>query len=149
MSYENNQPGWLIRIAIAWGILVSLIGPMRVAIVREAAPSWVGLVPAVILVLVLILFHCLKVQVNADRVMVGFGIGLIRYHFSLLDIESCSAVKTQWHNGWGIRKIQHGWLLNVSGMDAVEIKLSNGRVYRIGTNDPKGLLTAIESAIAK
>jgi hypothetical protein len=31
------------------------------------------------------------------------------------------------------------WIYNVSGFDAVEIKLKNGKVYRIGTDEPKKL----------
>jgi hypothetical protein len=36
----------------------------------------------------------------------------------------------------------------VSGFDAIEIQLKNERKYRIGTNQPKELLAAVESALA-
>ncbi|MEK7656054.1 MAG: hypothetical protein AAB386_05245 [Patescibacteria group bacterium] len=35
------------------------------------------------------------------------------------------------------------WIYNVSGFDAVEIILKNGKIYRIGTDVPKELEVAI------
>ena len=34
-------------------------------------------------------------------------------------------------------------IYNVSGFDAVEIQLKNGKIYRIGTDEPKKLEQAI------
>jgi hypothetical protein len=39
------------------------------------------------------------------------------------------------------------WIYNVSGFDAAEIILKNGRVYRIGTDDSNELETAIKRII--
>lgn len=147
IDYQHSQAGWVIRVAIGWGILISLISPIRVALVRDALPSLVGLAPAGLLLVVLLLFHNLTVRMDSERLRVSFGIGLIRYRFLIRDIQSFAPSKSAWHTGWGIRKIQHGWLLNVSGFESVEIVLRNGRVYRIGTDDQKGLLEAIESAL--
>ncbi len=46
-----------------------------------------------------------------------------------------------WYYGWGIRGWlwPKMWIYNVSGFDAVEIKLKNGKMYRIGTDEPKKL----------
>jgi len=55
-------------------------------------------------------------------------------------------VHNHWYYGRGIKLTPHGWLFNVSGFDAVEIQLKNGRKYRIGTDEPDALLAAIESA---
>ncbi len=40
-----------------------------------------------------------------------------------------------------------GWVFNVSGWEAVELQMKNGGKYRIGTNDPQGLLNAIEISL--
>ncbi len=40
-----------------------------------------------------------------------------------------------------------GWLYNVSGTDAVELKMKNGKRYRIGTDVPGELAEAIRQAI--
>ena len=41
------------------------------------------------------------------------------------------------------------WIYNVSGFDAVEIILKNGKIYRIGTDVPSELEAAIKQAISK
>ena len=37
-------------------------------------------------------------------------------------------------------------LYNVSGLDAVELRLKSGDIRRIGTDDPQGLAAALEAA---
>jgi len=67
----------------------------------------------------------------------------------LHDILSVKTVKNHRYYGRGIR----GWLwpkmciYNVSGFDAVEIKLKNGKIYRIGTDEPKKLEQMILQSI--
>ena len=76
-----------------------------------------------------------------------FGVGLIRRQFRLNDIESYEQVRNKWWYGWGIKLTPHGWMFNVSGFDAMQIRLKNGRQYRIGTDEPESLLAAIEAAM--
>jgi hypothetical protein len=40
-------------------------------------------------------------------------------------------------------------MYNVWGLDAVEVELSSGKVFRIGTNDPENLLAAISLQIKR
>ena len=42
----------------------------------------------------------------------------------------------------------HGVLYNVSGFDAVEIKLRTGKKFRIGTDVPQELDAAIRQALS-
>ncbi len=49
--------------------------------------------------------------------------------------------------GWGIRWTPNGWLYNVSGFYAVEIKMKTGKKYRIGTDAPNELEKAIKESI--
>jgi len=39
------------------------------------------------------------------------------------------------------------WIFNVSGFDAVELVMKNGKIYRIGTDMPKELEVAIKKGI--
>ena len=55
-------------------------------------------------------------------------------------------MRNLWYYGWGIRYTPHGWLFNVSGLDAVELELKNGRTWRVGTDEPVELLAAIQAA---
>ena len=99
----------------------------------------------VVLVVVAALFANLTVEVSNGRLFVRFGVGLIRKSFRIGDIVGVDAVRNRWYYGWGVRYTPHGWLFNVSGLDAVEIALENGRKYRIGTDEPEALLAAIRA----
>ena len=102
----------------------------------------------VMLAVIFILFRSLTVRISPSDISLSFGIGLIRKNFSIADICSVKVVRNRWYNGFGIKKIRGGWLYNVSGLDAIEIQLKNERKYRIGTDQPKKLLAAVESTLA-
>lgn len=42
-----------------------------------------------------------------------------------------------------------GRLYNVSGLDAVELRLKSGEVRRIGTDDPQGLSAVLQSGLVR
>jgi hypothetical protein len=56
-------------------------------------------------------------------------------------------VTNPWWYGWGIRLIPGGWMWNITGNQAVELKLKSGRLLRIGTDEPEALETAIRTRI--
>ena len=136
--YRHRQPGrvilWCLGVATAF-----------VAIL-QAARSDSTLSPlVVILPVVMLLFGWLTVEVSDDRVRWWFGPGLIWRRVRVADIRSVAAVRNRWYYGWGLRLTPHGWLYNVSGLDAVELELTNGRRVRVGTDQPRELVRAIES----
>ena len=95
-------------------------------------------------------FNSLTVVVDSQDFCFWFGPGFWRKRFLLAEIESVCEVKITWLHGWGIRYFvagdgRRGWLYNVSGFDAVEIKMKNGKYYRIGTDDPSGLAQAVKN----
>ena len=149
--YENTQPGTFIRVmTVSWVFFFGVLAVVMLVLGQKEAAIGLGVVTvmaAVILGIVYALFHSLTVRVSRSDIALSFGVGLIRKQFSIGDISSASIVQNRWHNGFGIRKIRGGWLYNVSGFDAIEIQLKNERKYRIGTNQPKELLAAVESAI--
>jgi hypothetical protein len=102
----------------------------------------------VVLAVCLALFAALTVKVDSRDVSLRFGIGIIRKKFPVSGIESVGIVRNPWYYGWGIRKTPDGWLYNVSGMVAAELRMKSGEKYRIGTNDPAGLVNAIEAVIS-
>ena len=97
----------------------------------------------------LVLFAVLSVNVDSRDVSLRFGIGVIRKKFPLTGIETAGVVRNPWYYGWGIRKTPEGWLYNVSGLLAVELRMKSGEKYRIGTDDPLGLLNAVEAVITE
>jgi hypothetical protein len=129
--------------------LVTLLGGTVLGVLLAAYHSgWhpVALAVLAIPALVLLLFHSLTVQVTDAVVHVYFGIGLASFDFALRDIAAVAVVRNRWYYGWGIRITPHGWLYNVSGLDAVELTLASGKRVRIGTDEPGKLVQAIECA---
>jgi len=129
-------------LVLGWLMLAVFIG---IALMFQVLPGPhssrgvnVAIVTSVLLV-VAILMGALTVEVDDALVRLRFGIGLVRKSFRLDEIASCRPVRNKWWWGWGIRLIPGGWLYNVSGLDAVELELKNGKVFRIGTDEPQVL----------
>lgn len=103
----------------------------------------------VVLAITLALFFALTVEVNNNTIIIIFGFGILRRSLNIKDINDVQTVRNSWYHGWGIRFLPNGEFYSVSGFDAVEIELHNKSKYRIGTDDPQGLLTAIREAAFK
>lgn len=144
-AYRHTQPGTLNRVIFIATVVVFLV--LAVVMGRsDPAATWVMLMVCGVVLLALALFHALTVEIRHGELRIRFGVGLIRKTLRVKDIESAEAVRNRWWYGWGIRLTPHGWLFNVSGLDAVQIRLRNGRGYRIGTDEPEKLVAAIEEA---
>jgi hypothetical protein len=63
------------------------------------------------------------------------------------DIQSAEVVENPWYAGWGIRITPQGMLYNVSGFQAVEMRMKNGSRFRLGTDEPESLQGAILQAM--
>ena len=149
-DYEHTQPGTLFRVALGFWLLVFLAGAVAVLVSGVGAEkAIVPIILAAIFAAVIALVHSLTVRVSHNEIRLSFGVGLIQKSFLIDDIEAAATARNRWYNGWGIKKIRGGWLYNVSGFDAVEIQLDSGRRYRIGTDQPRELLAAVESAMAQ
>ena len=149
-DYEHTQPGTFIRVLLGFfSVVICAPAALRLASGVEQHTAIVFSAIVVICVSVFALFHSLTIRVSRNDIFLSFGVGLIRKRFHVQDIKSAAIVRNRWYNGWGIKKIRGGWLYNVSGFDAVEIQLKTDRKYRLGTDQPRELLTAIESATEK
>ncbi|MCX6733654.1 MAG: hypothetical protein NTX63_02475 [Candidatus Peregrinibacteria bacterium] len=148
MNYKHTQIGYLMLVVT----LAVLVFFTRIQMMARAEPPSVDsgsnfLVTAVMVLILLILasFYSLQVRIDEKYIRIKFGYGIFQKKFSLNDIVSAKTVKNRWYYGWGIRGWLWSkmWIYNVSGFDAVEIKLKNGKTYRIGTDEPKKLEQAI------
>ena len=141
--YHHTQVGVVMLVVLAFA-LAGLLW----AGTQEGWPA--GLAGVLVAIAAcLILFTTLTVHIADGVVAVRFGPGLPRRAIPLAEIESARAVRNSWLTGYGIRRVGSGWLWNVSGRDAVEIKLANGRTFRIGTDEPEELLRALGQAGAR
>ena len=143
-SYRRTQFGRVIAASCLPGLVPVVV---LVWYIRTPEVNWVAAAIAGVLVLVLLLFGSLTVEIAGGHVRIRFGIGLIRKRWPLDGIESCRPVRNTWLYGWGIRKIPGAWLYNVSGLDAVELKLKSGKTVRIGTDEPQALSAALEKEL--
>lgn len=132
------------------GALTLMIGMASIllfaALLYFVEPHPVGIAVLILLVVCFSLFSTLTVEVTEADILVKFGPGLIRKKFPLGSVQGARAVRNEWYYGWGIRTLPKGLLYNVSGLDAVEIEMTDGGVHRIGTDEPAELLKAIQDA---
>ena len=146
MRYQHSQPGHLVRIVLAVAAL-GCLGLLAV-VHNQETQLILGLTGGLLLVAG-ILFHQLTVSVDDAFLRLRYGIGLIRFRFAIASMEKVEVVQSRWWEGWGIRLTPHGWLFNISGLDAVQIWQSHGKQIRIGSDDAEGLCRALQKAIEK
>jgi hypothetical protein len=106
-----------------------------------SGPSFAVTAIMALILFILASFVSLQVIIDEKYLRIKFSYGIYQKKFSLNDIVSAKTVRNHWYYGWGIRVWfwPKMWIYNVSGFDAVEIKLKNGKTYRIGTDEPKKL----------
>ncbi len=118
-------------------------------------PSFLGLAigsiffHALILVAIIIgvtcwIFRSMTIEISNSELVWYFGSGLPRKSASLSEVVSAETIRTSFLNGWGIHYTPRGWLYNVSGFDAVAIKLRNGKQFCLGTDEPEKLAAELK-----
>jgi hypothetical protein len=140
IRYQHTQRGILMIAAL----LVAAVVAASVASMEPSPTRWLGLVLTVGFAILAGLFSSLTVVVDDDELRWYFGPGAWSYRLSPAEIESVRVVRNSWLNGFGIRMRPGFRLYNVSGLDAVELKLKTGEIRRIGTDDPAGLAAALQ-----
>lgn len=142
MEYEHTQYGYT---GLLTTVFMVAIMSMSLPPTLAETPS-VGALIAVFMAAIVVLtfwFSRLVVTVDDDAVTATFGMGRPHRVVQLSDITEANVVRNHWIQGWGVRKVSRGWMYNVWGLDAVELELTSGKVFRIGTNEPERLHAAI------
>jgi hypothetical protein len=143
MTYRHTQPGTLLLLC---AVLAGLVG----AAVAFRAGQWPPAIAVIVLVVVIaFLFSSLTVEVSEGELRWYFGPGLWSYRLPLAEIRDVGIVRNRWWNGWGIRMAPGFRLYNVSGLDAVELRVGPNDIRRIGTDDPQGLAQALKTPHAE
>ncbi|MDP3982062.1 MAG: hypothetical protein Q8P70_00700 [bacterium] len=144
ISYKHTQIGYLM-LAVLLAVLVFFTWLQITA--RAETPSYDSgtnfAITAIMAFILFILasFSMLTVSTHEQFLKIHFGWGIFRKKFPLSDIATVRKVKNHWYYGWGIRLWfwPKMWIFNVSGFDAIELTMKNGKIYRIGTDDPDAL----------
>ncbi len=140
-EYNHQQFGKALIVmvlAISAGVAVVCAAAGVVHIILYVLP---------VLVVMILLFHSLRVEVDGEYLRLRFGIGLIRKKWEIAEIGEAYPVRSKWYYGLGIRLTPSGWLYAVSGLDAVEVVRVSGRRFRIGTDEPAVLSAVLNRAI--
>ena len=140
VTYRHTQPAK----PILFGFALIFVAEGFIAVATDFHPVVVALL--VIVALAALMFSSLTVMVSSEEIRLRFGPGPLGKRFPTPDVRGSKIVRNRWWYGWGIRLTPHGWLYNVSGLSAVEIRLESGRKARIGTDEPERLKQAIDEA---
>ncbi len=152
MHYKHTQIGYLmITVTLAvfmlflWMYITTSLEPKSV----DSGTNLGVTTTMAIVLFILVSFWSLHVQLDEKNLRIKFSYGIYKRKFPLNEIVSAKAVKNPRYTGRGIRR----WIgrkmriYNVSGFNAVEIQMEDGKIYRIGTDEPKKLEQAILDTI--
>lgn len=152
ITYKHTQIGYLMLV-----VTLSVLALFVWAYITASAepPSYYSgtnfaLTATMALILfILASFTTLTTSIDENCLRIKFGYGIFARMFPLKEIASVRSVKNHWYYGWGARIWFWPYMriYNVSGFDAVEIIMKNGKIYRIGTDAPNELEAAIKQAI--
>jgi hypothetical protein len=150
-SYKHTQIGYLMLV-----VILSVLGlftwiQITARAEEPAADSGTNFAITVIMILILLIlasFTTLATFIDENYLRIKFGYGIFTKSFPLNQIVSVRAVRNRWYYGWGVKVWfwPYMWIYNISGFDAVEIILKNGKIYRLGTDTPNELEAVIKQA---
>ena len=140
--YRHTQFGAIMLLAL--GVPIILLLPL--AFILPPPASVVTAATTVVMVVSFLLFYSLTTEVSGDAFSFRLGVGVIRRTIPIAEIAECRVVTNPWYFGWGIHLTPRGWLYNVSGREAVEIDLRNGKRLLVGSDEPEALCNAISAA---
>ncbi len=146
MQYRHTQTAFQ-SVVLTVGLMLALVTVFVPDLEEEGllVPIAIFLVATAAITLA---FSRLTVSVDNSEIVTAFGIGWPKHTEEIAEIAAVRTVRNKWIYGWGIRRLPGGWMYNVWGLDAVELDLSSGKTFRIGTDDPEGLLAALTLSIS-
>ncbi|MFZ2621115.1 MAG: hypothetical protein WAX85_01295 [Minisyncoccia bacterium] len=151
-TYKHTQIGYLMLVItltvlmlFAWVYIMASAEPPSV----DSGPNFAITAIMVLILFILTSFTTLTTSIDENYLRIKFGYGIFARKFALNQIARVQSVKNHWYYGWGVKVWfwPYMWIYNISGFDAVEIIMRNGKIYRIGTDTPGELETAIKQAI--
>ena len=151
-AYKHTQIGYLMLVVtlavlvfFAWVYITARAEPVSV----DSGTNFAVTAIMAFILFILASFATLTASIDENCLRIKLGYGIFAKMFPLNQIASVQAVKNHWYYGWGVKVWfwPYMWIYNVSGFDAVEIIMRNGKIYRIGTDTPSELEVVIKQAI--
>jgi len=129
VPYKTTQKSWVHYLLFPLMIILILF-------TRHFTPWLLGLLGG--FTVILFLFHSLILEVDRKQLKVKFGPGLFYKKINLEDIADCQPITLPWQYRFGLHFNPDFTVYNVTGKEAVEIKLKNKtKTIRIGTDEPE------------
>ena len=146
MDYKHTQIGYLILSLMIPACVFMLIFLLTGSF--EETEGWILRITFLVMCSVTVIFSSLTVKVTDEMILWYFGPGLWRYRIQLSEVNDVSTGRSHPIEGLGIRwNPWKGWLYSVSGLDNVEILREEGKLTRIGTDEPEKLKNAIQKRL--
>ena len=119
--YQHRQsPIWprvMLLVLLLLALIFLIVGAMLALV----------FIPGILMCVVY--YSSLMVEVDAQDVRLFFGRGIIRRTIPRQKIAQAEQVRNSWWYGWGIRLTPHGWMWNISGLDAVELTIPTAKNF--------------------
>ena len=147
MKFKESQIGWFGII-----ILTGVITMTYLSYLYQWGTNPISKIPCIIIsaisFITFLLFFQMRTTVDENLIQITYGIGIIKKKIQMENIQQVEAVRNKWYYGLGIRWSWKGWLYNIQGLSAVELKFKNSTSnIRIGTADNVKLKEEIEKRI--
>jgi len=142
-KYRHTQYGaWMFAMFLMTGIVIAVVA---LTIITEGR-----MLSAVLMICVYLfgvgMFYSFTVEISEEKIKFWFGIGIVRKTYALNEVQTIKEVENPWYYFWGVKSIPGGWFYAIAPGTAVEIELKNGKIVQLGTNQPKKLKQAIDTA---
>jgi hypothetical protein len=138
IRYEHTQRGTVLIVALVTAAATCLAVSTLVPAPPYVVPMLFG-----VFVVCASMFSSLTIQITGRTLRWHFGPGLFRKEVLLSEIQGAEVTETRLVHGWGIHRTPRGWLYNVSGFQAVAVRLNSGKEFLLGTDEPERLRAAI------
>jgi len=143
-EYKHTQFGVLMFVVFfVTGIVIAFVSLSIFAEGRLAT----AIIIISLYLLGLVLFYAFTIEISDGKLKFWFGIGGVGKSYALEKIQSVQEVENPWYYFWGVKSIPGGWLFAIAPGSAVEVAFKNGKMIRLGTDQPNKLKQAIDDAM--
>ena len=147
--FKETQQGGIIGISLFILIALVIIGYVFKDDVEGLSDRWFYLF-VLSLLFVFAMFSDFKTVIVDNKILLKYGIGLLKKEIDVSRISSVKVVRNKWYYGWGIRYYGRGWMWNYKGFEAVELQFKDRKSnFRIGSGKAEELKECLNTLLSE
>lgn len=147
--FKETQQGGIIGISLFILIALVIIGYVFKDDVEGLSDRWFYLF-VLSLLFVFAMFSDFKTVIVDNKILLKYGIGLLKKEIDVSRISSVKVVRNKWYYGWGIRYYGRGWMWNYKGLEAVELQFKDRKsTFRIGSGKAEELKECLNTLLSE